>query len=232
MIPPVAWLWKQLNGPQITAVASAVFQFMKESFDNILDYWTYLTIDNATSGNLTTMGALHGIARPLMRIVDASLFWFSEVPAENDYYPETDPYPTSEHGFADLNNLEIGGQFASLEDVGGKFGYISTPLYRSILKGSRDSQGALGSAVWLDDVLYSVYLGVQGTASVPPDYEIKVLQEEDLEKFFTRLQGDILVDLGAEKQWGVEFGQLVAELNLLGKTVYYPVPTLFATARI
>lgn len=229
MIPPINWLWKQFNGPQITAFATAIFNWFSEQFNSILYYWQHLSIDTATSEHLTTIGALQGISRPLMNITPETFFWFSEVPADGTYYP-SDPYRKSEHGLSDVADMAVGGKFADITEASKVWDYLSTPLYRTILQAARDSEGEQGSLVYLDDILFKLYTYLNPTATQGP-YKINILTVDDVSTT-TRSPGDIKVNLGAESEWGDSFSEIVAEVDQLGKTMYYPMPTMFATADI
>ena len=42
MIRPIEFLWRQLNGPQITAVVKAAYNWCVQQFDATMDYFNNL----------------------------------------------------------------------------------------------------------------------------------------------------------------------------------------------
>lgn len=228
MIAPFRFLWKQFQGSQIGAITQAIFEYLKASFDPLFDYFNTLAISSANSEHLTTIGALQGIARPLLQLTPYSMFWFSNVPQEGTYYPST-PYATSDHGLSDFADMNYGGHFSDIEDAEKQYGYLSTPIFRAVLQGIRDSKGEAGSLAQLDDILYSIFKLLNPTQE--PDYTIHAISDEEA-RTTTRSPGDIQVNLGTEELWGSSLTEVVAEVRLLGNTVYFPIPTLFCTAEI
>lgn len=229
MIPPINWLWKQFNGPQIAAIAQAIYRYFKLQFESALDYWNHLSINTALSSHLTTIGALQGVSRPLMNITPETFFWFSEVPGEGTYYPSV-PYKKSDHGLSAIADMSKGGKFSDMSEASKVWDYLSTPLYRAILQGARDSTGEQGSLIYLDDILFKLYTYLNPTAT-QGTYKINILTVDDVSTM-TRSPGDIQVNLGQEDSWGDSFSEIVAEVDQLGKTLYYPMPTMYATADI
>ena len=230
IITPFRWLWKQFQGPQITAICTAIFQWFRLKFDDILTYWNDLSIDTANDYHLTTIGALQGISRPLMLITQTKFFWFSVVPQDGTYYPSI-PYRKSEHGLSDLSDTTVGGKFADISEASKFYNYLPAPLFRAILQSARDSKGIPGSLEYLDDIIYGLFSALNGDLSVEPHYTFKIIDETEAETTH-RCPGDIRIYLGDLSEWGDEFENVLAEINQLGKTIYYPVPTLFATADI
>lgn len=227
MIAPFTWLWKQFNGPQIVAVCKAIESYMRSTWETQLNYWQHLSIDTANNKHLTLIGALQGIARPLMEIEDESFFWFSAVPEEGTYYPSV-PYRQSEHGLSDVDEMSRGGKFSDMTPIVARSkNQLSEPLYRCILQSARESEAGQGSLAYIDDVLYGLYKYLN-PASDEPEYKIEMLTKEQIEFMQSRSVGDIRVNLGGETQWGEYLNQIAAEVNMLGETLYFPVPTMFA----
>lgn len=232
MIAPIDWLWKQFRGPQISAIANAIFEYFRATLDPILDYWNRFTIATANSEHLTIIGALQGIARPIVFVRDNKYFWFSQVPEEGTYYPSV-PYEESPHGLSSLDNIMVGGKFSDFESTQeGDYRLVSDALYRLILQSANTTKGEQGSLIWLDDMLYTIWKRVQPSRN--PTYSFTILDSESpAVTQHLRSIGDAQVDLGAERDWGEDlFAELLAEVNLLGSTIYYPNPTLYATAQI
>jgi hypothetical protein len=95
--------------------------------------------------------------------------------------------------------------------------YLSTNLYRACLGAIANSTGQLGSIVALDDMLNALWS--IGNASEVPSYRI-MFAAEDAGAY---MRGDIEVDLGSESDWYAPY-EVQAEISLLGKTIYYPMP--------
>lgn len=231
MIAPINWLWKQLRGPQISAIMRAIFDYFMETVDPLLEYWNNMDIVHANTQHLTIIGALQGIARPILYVPSVDYFWFSDVPEEGTYYP-SEPYTQSLHGLSTIEDMSKGGKFAEIEEdtSEGSYKIIGNSVFRPLLQGASKSMAAQGSLEWLDDVLYELWRTVQPFAE--PTYTFTILDAEAASGA-NRIPGDVKVNLGNALDWGTQlFADLVAEINLLGTTIYYPVPTLYTTAII
>ena len=77
MINPVKYFWEQFNGPQITAIVKAVYEWLKVSFDSTLDYFNGWSIKTVNGKHLTTIGILMGIGRPILRRISSTEFFFT-----------------------------------------------------------------------------------------------------------------------------------------------------------
>jgi hypothetical protein len=58
------FLWKQLNGPQITAIMDCIWQYHVDKYERNLDYFDKLSIDNARNKQLSFIGKLMQFPRP------------------------------------------------------------------------------------------------------------------------------------------------------------------------
>ena len=67
MIRPIEFLWRQLNGPQITAVVKAAYNWCVQQFDATMDYFNNLTIATANGAHLSLFGMMANFARPYIR---------------------------------------------------------------------------------------------------------------------------------------------------------------------
>ena len=77
MILPVKFLWEQLDGPQITAIENALFQYFTDIFDTKLDYLSTMNVDTANDSHLTFLGILANFVRPVITVPDREFFYFT-----------------------------------------------------------------------------------------------------------------------------------------------------------
>lgn len=227
MINPLRFLWKQLGGPQISAYCQGVFEYFKYTYDSVMDYLYQLKIANATSSHLTMIGALQGVARPIVEVAAGRWSLFSTIarPPEDRYYPH-DPYDQSEHGLSDLADMSVGGLLSEIgTETTYKNQYISDPLFRIILQASSDSRAQPGSLVWLDDVMYALW-EKQHLTTMDAPYTFDFMDAAEATQH-NRGQGDLLVNMGREVYWSLAT-EILAELQVLGRTLYYPNPTVYA----
>lgn len=227
MINPLRFLWKQFGGPQISAYCQGIFEYFKSTYDSTMDYLYKLKISTATSKHLTTIGALQGLARPIVEVQADAYTIFSTIakPAEELYYPH-DPYRKSDHGLSSLADPTYGGLFSEVDDTATfENKYISDSLFRTILKTSSSSLATPGSLAWLDDVMYGLWLQ-QHSYGVDAPYSFTFLYGTEAERV-RRGQGDLQINMGRETYWAAAF-EILAELQVLGRTLYYPNPTVYA----
>lgn len=212
MIRPVNFLWKQLNGPQITAIVKSLQQWIVQQFDALLDYFNNLNIDRAGTYHLSLMGQIANLARPFVSIPDKNFFWFTAEPQKN-----------FEHGYASLEDRGIGGKFIDLQALLDT--YHGVPLtdeyFRILLKTYTNSEGEVGSLKLLDDIVYALMqkYGTNKTA-----YRLDILTEN------TGIKGndcgDLYINLGREDSWN-SWEQVVVSIKAIGNTLYAPLPRIF-----
>lgn len=230
MLNPISFIWRQFNGPQISAICQALFNYFKKLCDENLDYFNNFTLDTANSEHLSLLGVLQGLARPLVPIPDEELFWFEE-PYEytegNGMLPELE-FPghkvpaknfPSTRGFSEGPTAE-GGVFSEEKDADGNYKYIPDYIFRQVLKSNTASEGQLGGLVVLDDILAGLFQ--KENPGFMPIH--KFTWNNDIH---TGTPGDIHVDLGASGDW-VHPYEVFAEIKELGSTIYFPIPRLFA----
>lgn len=226
MIAPFRALWKQFTGSQINAVMQALWEYFYDTYDATLEYWRKLKIASATSDHLTFIGILQGIARPLIPIPEEDYLVFSETyglteDPENPSHLIPDAGYPSKQGFGSVEYFseEINvGRFADVKQAG-RYNYVNTALFRQLLQANSASTGLLGSLVTLDDMLYSAWKMLHPIT--PPVYRFDWAKQRDNAAFV----GDLVVDLGVTGDWDNPY-EIEAEVRLLGKTVYYPVPKI------
>lgn len=236
MINPISFLWRQFNGPQITAICQAIWQYFHDTYDAYLNYFHSFGIDTVTqTDHLTFIGILQGLARPLIPIPDENTFWFTEVYGYKDgngMEPITwyaghkipDAKFPDDHGFSSLNDIQRGGKFQEVSDPGG-YDYIPDYIFRALLRGNASSEGLLGSLVALDDMLYEVWKKDRPTTV--PAYVFTWANPTDNPRY---TPADIFVNLGVTQDWNHPY-EVQAEIKLLGNTVYYPIPKLIPVLR-
>lgn len=227
MINPLRFLWKQFGGPQISAFCQGIYEYFKYTYDSTMDYLYTLTISKATSKHLTTIGALQGLARPIVEVQADEYSIFSTIaqPPEDNYYPH-DPYRQSEHGLSDLSDMSVGGLLSEVGDAATfANSYISDSIFRTILKASSNSEAKPGSLAWLDDVLYALWLQQHSIEREAP-YLFDFIDAEEAASL-RRGQGDLHINIGREIYWASAY-EILAELRVLGETIYYPNPTVYA----
>jgi hypothetical protein len=133
-----------------------------------------------------------------------------KIPAKN--------YP-SLRGFAEGPASE-GGVFSEEKDAEGDYQYIPDYIFRTVLQSNTKSLGYLGGLVVLDEIIADLFQR-ENPGFVPLH---KFSWHNDI---LTGTPGDIHVDLGSSGDW-VHPYEIFAEIKELGKTIYFPIPRLFA----
>lgn len=211
MILPVKFLWEQLDGPQITAIENALFQYFKDIFDTKLDYLSTMNVDTANDSHLTFLGILANFVRPIITVPDREFFYFTDGVEHN-----------SAHGFAEINDRSVGGRLVGIEGATSEARPINTEHYRILLKAYIEGDGELGSLTLLDDICYA--LSVQDQPTLAPSYRFEFMEGDNIP--IGRAPGDIYIDIGTMKDWNNPL-QIYAILRGLGNSTYWPVPQLF-----
>jgi hypothetical protein len=209
MVYDIDFLWKQLNGPQATAFTQALYLYLKDQFDSLLDYFNNLSIGTADSEHLTLMGILANFSRPSIRYVDLAFFWFTEEYQHNFI-----------HGFGSLEDHSLGGKFASLTNV--YESEHSIPLgdqfFRIVLQAYADSVGEIGSLQLMDDILYALQQRYGSNAT----YEFEIVQELSDQHDI----GDMRIDLGSMTSWN-QPDAIIASIEAIANTAYAPLPRVW-----
>lgn len=213
MIVPVAFQWRQLDGPQITTISNAIADYLKEMFDTKLDYLNTLNVDTATDEHLSFLGILAGFVRPNTAEVKKQYLVFTSQPED-----------MSEHGFSDPAHPEYPhGVFSAGTNEKGTSSILDTEHYRALLKAfvKGTNQGELGSLALLDDICYE--LSQLDAPEVDPFYTFDLApNNQDI--------GSVVIDLGDESQWN-NSTHVYAVLRSLADTAYAPVPTIYINMR-
>lgn len=207
MIHPFRFLWEQLNGPQISAIMKAIYEFLKNMFDGKLDHFNNIDIMTCTIGELNTIGAIMNIPRGLVQRVDSVHFFFSELPQGH----------MNIHGFSMLDS-SIGGQFTSVVPVDEMFDLLDATYYRVLLNGIAKGTAYPGSLIYIQQALEALN-NAQSLPGVSNDWAIIINDN-----------GSVDIDLGTPIDWE-KATYILASMRMLIKTMYGPVPTVNAHLR-
>lgn len=208
MIQPIQFLWRQLNGPQITAITQAIYHWIKDMFDDILDYFKYFRISSATFEHLQTIGVLNSFPLPILIKYKQQFFFFT-------YEKEAD----AEKGFASLEDRSIGGKFSSMEEHTAEETYLDAETYRELLQTVISCDCRPGSLRYLDRICKKIK--DLGGVSADATYEYR---------YDERNPGSITVDIGYEGDW-TDSMSVKAVINALAGSIYYPEPVLATELR-
>lgn len=211
MILPVKFLWEQLDGPQVTAIENAIFQYNKELFDEKLDYLSNLSVDTANDLHLTFLGILANFIRPIIQVPDKEFFYLTDLPGHG-----------SIRGFADVNDRTVGGRLTGVEGATTESRPLSAEHYRVLLKAYIKGEGEIGSLALLDDICYS--LSKLDAPDKTPFYTFEFMYGDDVPE--NRAPGDLYINIGGLDDWTNPL-QIYAVLRGLAKSTYSPVPQLF-----
>ena len=211
MILPVKFLWEQLDGPQVTAIENALFQYAKSMFDTKLDYLNSMDVNTANDSHLTFLGILANFVRPVISVPDKEFFYLTESVEHN-----------SSRGFADLDDRIVGGRFVGIEGASVEARPLNTEHYRTLLKAYINGEGELGGLRLLDDICYA--LSKQDQPLVNPFYTFTFMEGDDIPE--GRAPGDVYIDMGSLSVWNNPM-QIYAILRGLANSTYWPVPQLF-----
>lgn len=219
MIPDISFIWKQLNGPQITAITKALFAYIKEKFDDLISYFWNLSVQTANSAHLTLFGTLVGFQRPIVVKIDQVYFYFSELP----------PVENSPHGLSwrpgppdpEGQQYDWGGQLSEVSPGNKAVGELAdTEWYRALLSGFLHSNGVEGSLVLLNDII--VTLSSYDNPDRPPYFIFTyTLQQEGVKS-----PGDIDIDLDNIIPWRDPYTSYELMVSI-ANGMYAPVPKIY-----
>lgn len=225
MVNLFRYWWKQLDGPQITAIMQATFLYIKNQINGTLEYFRTFSVDTATDTHCTLIGVLMGLSRPIMTQEQVKNFWFTDGPSKSEE-------PGEYHGLSSLGPFVTtegdnvppltGGRFTDLyaegdvmEDV-----YLPIKYWRSLLKLVSQSEGYPGSLKVLDEVVLWFYETYR--PSIDPDYIIEIDETGD----DARSIGDINLHIGKLTYW-MEYAPFIyGALDSLQQSYYSPMPQL------
>lgn len=212
MIVPFSWMWEQLNGPIVSAIKDALYNYMYSQFNDKMDSLNDLSIESADTALLTVFGMLMGMPRPIVvRQSENNRMMFA-----------ADYYNPSEYGFSASSGqwspTNIGGTFAEAWETGEDAGeYAPTNWYRAILLAYANSDGRMGSLSLLDDIVSAIRNVDNPAAALDHRFE-----------FFTdsndvHMVGDFELFLSSVNAWSdIDIASSLLESLMYGG--YAPVP--------
>lgn len=215
MILPIRYMWEQLNGPQVSALSNALFEYWKSIFDTKLDYFNTISVETASDIHLTLLGLLSGLVRPNISEPDREYFYFSEYDEHN-----------FEHGFGDLDDAQVGGKLTKLDSGGGIHNVsLDAEHYRALLRAWVSGDGDIGSLQLLDDIcneLTKLDLG----PDVQPFYDFVFMEGDDIPT--DRAPGDVYIDMRSADNWNNPL-HVYAVIQGIANSAYAPQPRVFVS---
>lgn len=212
MILPIQYLWKQLDGPQVTGITKAIEDYWKILFDRKFDYFNNFSVETANNDHLTLLGLLSGLVRPVIQEPDMDYFYFTEQ-YENPV----------EHGFSDLEELGRGGRFSRLDSKGVHNVSLDEEHYRALLRAWTTGEGEIGSLMLLDDICNELTKTDLGP-STEPFYQFDFMAGDNIPQ--DRAPGDVFIDMRSMADWSNPL-HIYAVLRGIGDSAYAPQPRLF-----
>lgn len=213
MIYPLRFLWKQLNGPQVTAFVTGIYNYIKDQFDKTLEYYHNISVTSATAEHLETMGALAGFARPLVTLIDEGeyVFTFGE---EEDF----------EQGFGDVNNSSVGGHFTEVVSDKGQIDKVSLVYYQALMQAYFNSKAHIGSLELWDQLAHAIReVGVNKTNIGTFKYLFVTPDSATV----GMINGDIRCQIVMNPNFSQRPEYVYAILESLANTAWAPQPRVF-----
>jgi hypothetical protein len=181
MIPDRPILWRQLDGPQISAVFDAIWQYWRDEVEFYQGIFQSLNIDIIPAGFLDMIGTLAGLPRPML---------VGEMPPPGSWkFSNYPPLENVETGYDGLNADGTPENWGGRLNVTGTLIFaLSDDFYRAVLKVLMQEEAALGSLMFWDSVCatfltareYKIRWGT-GVDAFPDDIRIEVDVRSDYE---------------------------------------------------
>lgn len=213
MIIPFTWMWEQLDGPNISAIKDALYNYLYDQFNLKMDSLNDLSIESADSALLTVFGMLMGVPRPI--VVRQS--------ANNRMLFAASHYNPTDYGFSEKSGQwhptdNIGGTFAEAWETGEESGdYAPTNWYRAVLQAYADSEGRMGSLTLLDDIVTAIRN--VDKPGIIVDHRFEFFEDTDT----VHAAGDFEVFLTSVHGWSdIDIASTLLESLIYGG--YAPVP--------
>lgn len=203
MINNVPFLWKQLNGPQIVGITKAIFEFIRNMFEGVLNYFNYFSRRRCSIQHAEIIGMFTHFTRPILEEYNRVYFFFTHYKERN-----------ADRGFSEVvegRPGDIGGKFSSLTESVKVLEKLDATVYIELLNKFLDSRGDISSLEVLDDVCHQLVLL---DAKHPDTMTYSFSWEE------TGV-GGLTINVGSVDDWNNP-DRVVAVLNALGDTMYFP----------
>lgn len=183
---PVRFLWRQLNGPQITAIMTALFRWIRDMFNPTIHYLATFSIATATDDHLTLIGGLQRVIRPMISIARAHAFIFTAEPETGKSYGVS----------ASPGPLQVGGVFSDPAYAIRQNILCPAEYFRAILLACKEQTAEPFSIVFIDKVLGELWNKYHPGET--PHYTFIWMDGTDgpLE--------DVRITLGSIEDWGGE----------------------------
>lgn len=214
MITPVKYFWEQFNGPQITAICKAIFEWLKLLFDRTLNYFNGWNINTVNSYHLTTVGILMGIGRPILPPVTTTQFFFTRTS------PGGGNQHNNVHGFSEIGG-DVGGRFEDVTIISREKDFLQDNYYRALLKAIQESEGEAGSLTLLDDICKAIN-DVNNTPLFV-NYEFSYYERPE------GRPGDVRLFMGRVTDWEI-WNYAKTAITAVTEVLYKPEPTVFVEA--
>jgi hypothetical protein len=185
------FLWKQFCGPQVTAIVTALFHYIRNTFNNQIEYLSTFSIKTASDAHLTLIGALLGIIRPIIRVADLSDFIFT-----------TDPETGKDYGVSEAPGpSQLGGKFTDLYADMRKWTSELCPAeyFRQILLTCARSNAHPMSPVFISEFLDNLFDVLFPTGNRPV-YTFTWIY--NIQPDAGIIYEDMRLDLGSINDWG------------------------------
>lgn len=159
-------LWRQLNGPQITAIENSLWDFQIKKYDAVLDYLNRLSIETANSEHLDFIGRLMRIPRAVIitnKYFDDLLLFSAE--HESDLYNAFSGYSNGEW----VNAGPFGFDFESKQDA---YEPIDDDTYRKVLSALAKYHGHSKSLEFIDFLCSQFLIQQTQDGTVRVSYQI------------------------------------------------------------
>lgn len=215
MILPIRYMWEQLNGPQVSALSNALFEYWKSIFDTKLDYFNNISVETASDIHLTLLGLLSGLVRPNISEPDREYFYFTERP-ESSFA----------HGFSDLADRQTGGKLTKIDSGGGIHNVsLDAEHYRALLRAWVSGDGDIGSLQLLDDICNELTKLDLGPGEAP-FYQFDFMEGDNIPS--DRAPGDVFIDMRSAENWNNPL-HVYAVIQGIASSAYAPQPRLFVS---
>lgn len=189
---PLRFLWKQMNGPQATAIMTSIFRWVQDMFNKNIEYLTNFSIATAKGEHLSLIGNIMGVIRPIVTVADAKMFIFTSSPEQD-----------VEYGFSgEPGPLAVGGKFISLEEMLLAYQRTACPdsYYRKVLQAIASSNREPFSIAFIDDLISGVWHSYR--PNIPSKVQFEWATKEQEGGTGAVIREDLYIYIGTIADWG------------------------------